>query len=156
MHPAMLLAMGDVLLIGYGNDLRRDDGLGPAVVRAFSGRPGLEVIEAHQLLPEHIEAAAAATMVILVDAAVDIAPGEVRSQRVEPTAGEGPLFDLHELDAAGLITAASTVYGRAPEAWLVTVGVADVKFGEELSPEVEAAVPEAVAAIEDLIARRDP
>jgi hydrogenase maturation protease len=150
----MLLAMGGALLIGYGNELRRDDGLGPAVVRAFAGRPGLRVIEAHQLLPEHIEAAAAVEMVILVDAAVDIAPGEVRSQQIASTDGAGPLFDLHELDPVGLITAASALYVRAPEAWLVTVGVADVEFGEGLSPEVEAAVPEAVAVVERLIAQR--
>jgi hydrogenase maturation protease len=150
----MLLAMGGALLIGYGNELRRDDGLGPAVVRAFAGRPGLRVIEAHQLLPEHIEAVAAVEVVILVDAAVDIAPGEVRSRRITPTGVNGPLFDLHELDAEGLISAALTLYGRVPEAWLVTIGVANVEFGEGLSPEVEAAVPTAVAVVERLIAQR--
>ena len=43
-----------MLLIGYGNPGRRDDGLGPALAGAIAAAdlPGVEVESGYQLLPE--------------------------------------------------------------------------------------------------------
>lgn len=142
--------MKAALLIGFGNTLRKDDGVGPVVARRFVSREGLEVIETVQLLPEHIDAVANAGRVVLVDAGVNLAPGEVRYEKLEPATAERTVFDLHEMSPAGLLAAARDLYGRCPEVWLVTIGVADLDYGETLSPEVEAAVDEAVRGVEGL------
>jgi hydrogenase maturation protease len=139
--------MNQALVIGYGNSLRRDDGLGPAVVRRLEMAEGVTVIEAVQLLPEHIEAAARARLVVLVDAGVDLEPGEVRCRLVEPPATSPPVVDLHELSPGALIGAARDLYGACPGVWSVTVGAADLGYGEGLSPEVEEAVDQARAAV---------
>ena len=62
----------DALVIGYGNTLRGDDGIGPAVAEAVAalGLPGVRVIVAHQLTPELAADLADAQLVVFVDAAV--------------------------------------------------------------------------------------
>ena len=53
---------GKVLVIGYGNSLRGDDGIGPAVAQAFADEDATEcadVIVCHQLTPELAESIAA-------------------------------------------------------------------------------------------------
>jgi hydrogenase maturation protease len=44
----------DLLVIGYGNELRSDDGVGPRVARAVAEwrLPGVEAIAVHQLTLE--------------------------------------------------------------------------------------------------------
>src|SRR5262245_41264787 len=61
-----------VLVIGYGNTLRGEDGIGPAVAEevAARGLPGVRVIVAHQLTPELAADIADARLVVFVDAAV--------------------------------------------------------------------------------------
>ncbi len=57
-------------MIGYGNTLRSDDGVGPRVAMAVAswGWPGLKAIAVHQLTPELAEPLAAAELAIFVDA----------------------------------------------------------------------------------------
>nr|HSN54202.1 hydrogenase maturation protease [Candidatus Sulfomarinibacteraceae bacterium] len=139
------------LVIGFGNTLRRDDGVGPRVARRLAEHGVATVIEAFQLLPEHIEAAASAGLVVLVDAAVDLAPGEVRRRKLDPAGPGSPTVDLHELPPEALATAARELYGSSPEVWLISVGVADLELGEGLSSEVEDALPRAAAAVLELV-----
>lgn len=139
------------LVIGFGNTLRHDDGVGPLVARRLAEHGVATVVEAYQLLPEHIEAAAAAELVVLVDAAVDIPPGEVRRRKLEPAGPGAPILDLHELPPASLVTAVRQLYGTSPEVWLVSVGAADLELGDGLSSSVEAALPSAVAAVLELV-----
>ena len=144
-------SMGCALVIGYGNALRRDDGVGLAVARRLVGTAGVSVIEAFQILPEPIEAAAAADVIVLVDASIDLAPGEVRSEPSHPSAAGPAAGGLHEISPAGLLAAVSSLYGNRPNAWLVTIGAADLDLGEHLSPEVEAAVERAVEVVATLL-----
>lgn len=141
----------EVLLIGYGNTLRRDDGVGPMVARRFGGRRGIVVITALQLLPEHIEAVARAKLLILVDAAVDLGPGAVQCESLVPSDHRNALVDLHQLGPKDLVAGARQVFGRSPKAWLVTIGAQDVDFGEGLSEKVADAVDRAVDTIEAIL-----
>src|SRR3954471_3504710 len=61
---------GKVLVIGYGNTLRSDDGVGPhiAIEAAAWGLPRLETIAVPQLTPELAELLASAELLIFVDA----------------------------------------------------------------------------------------
>ena len=40
------------LVIGIGNQLRKDDGIGPALVESLAERDGVESCIVHQLTPE--------------------------------------------------------------------------------------------------------
>ena len=72
------LAIGDarrVLVIGYGNPLRGDDGIGRVIAEhiAETLRPeAIDVVVAHQLTPELTEPISRSGLVIFVDAAVHL------------------------------------------------------------------------------------
>ncbi|MEO6061955.1 MAG: hydrogenase maturation protease [Thermoflexales bacterium] len=147
-------AQRGALVIGYGNTLRGDDGTGPFVARALETRvpAGTRVLDAHQLTPEMAIAISTAKRVVFVDA-VD-APDESapRVSRLEPKPGADPL-NPHASDPGSLLWLARTLFGGAPEAWLVAIPGADFGFGETLSPGAARASADAIAQIEDLLAR---
>jgi hydrogenase maturation protease len=133
-----------VVAFALGNALRADDGTGLALARGLGELvPGLVVVEAEMLLPEHADAVAGARGVLFLDAAVAGPPGEVRTTPLGPAPDPGPL--LHALTPGDILALARALHGRAPPAALVTVAGRDFAFGEAISPEVEAALPAARA-----------
>ncbi len=131
-----------ILALALGTPLRGDDAAGAAIARGLEGLvPGIEVIEAAELLPEHAEAAARAEGVLFLDASVSGTPGEVLARPVAPRTARAAV--LHALLPEEILGLALALYGRAPPAALVTVAGKDFAFGEGLSAEVEAALPEA-------------
>ncbi len=141
-----------VLVIGYGNPLRGDDGFGWQVVQALSetNLGHLEVIACHQLTPELAEPLSHAARAVFVDASVMVPPGvlEIRAwvnHEREP-ASMAQSF-THHLTPAHLLALARTLYGRAPQATLITVGAVNLSHAEHLSPEVKAMIPGALEAI---------
>lgn len=131
-----------VLALALGNPLRRDDGAGPAIAATLPALvPGLEVVEAQELLPEHAALVAGADGVLFLDAAIGGAPGEVRCAPVEARPARAAV--LHALLPEELLGLARALHGRAPPAAQVTVTGQDFSFGEGLSPPVLAALPAA-------------
>ena len=130
-----------VLIIAYGNPLREDDGVGWAVAAALEGCPGVEVQAVHQLLPELVEALSRASSVVFVDARRDGTPGIVRREPV--LVRDGTEAMTHALDPGRLLGLCRRLYGRAPEAVVVSVSGARFGFGHALSEPVRGAVPEA-------------
>ncbi len=68
---------GSVLVIGYGNTLRGDDGAGCYVAErlcALNHEPGLKVLSLHQLTPELAQPVAEAGLVIFIDASIQSPP----------------------------------------------------------------------------------
>lgn len=141
------------LVIGYGNTLRGDDGAGPAVARAISARglDGVDVIEAHQLAPEMAIAISLASKVIFIDATADPAATAVGAFRLAPRPGADPL-SAHLSDPASLLWLAESLFGGAPEAWLVTIPGRRFDFTEALSPVAARASAAAAARVESLLA----
>jgi hydrogenase maturation protease len=151
---------GGVLVIGYGNTLRTDDGVGPRVAELLAGDPrlaGATVRACHQLSPELADDMRSATLVVLVDATTEAPPGAVIVRRVD-RAGETRVdggATSHHVDPGVLLALARDLYGAAPAAHVVSVGVADLRLGEALSPGVAAALPSAVEAVVRLVAQAD-
>jgi hydrogenase maturation protease len=129
-----------ILAFALGNTTRADDGAGVALARGLEALvPGLEVIEAQELAPEHADALAGAAGVLFLDASVAGAPGEVHAARLLPRPARAAI--LHALTPEEVLGLARAAHGHAPPAGLVTVAGRDFAFGEGLSPEVEAALP---------------
>lgn len=141
---------GGVLVIGYGNPLRGDDGIGPAVAEAVEGLkpPGVRVRVVHQLTPELAAEIAESRLVVFADAAAGGEP--VTAVRLESDAAGDVM--THAADPRGLLALTRAVYGRAPEAWLVTAAGADFGFRDGLSPAGEENAREAVGYVRFLIA----
>jgi hydrogenase maturation protease len=128
-----------VLVVAYGNTLRRDDGAASVAVRGLDCMPGIEVVTAPQLLPEHAEPASGADLVVFVDARDGGTPGTVAVEEVE--ALRDGLPDAHALTPAALLALAREAFGVAPRAVAVTIAGEDFGLGEGLSPMVSMAIP---------------
>lgn len=122
-----------LLVIGYGNTLRCDDGVGPKVAEAVEALalPGVCVLVCPLLTPELADPISRARVVLFVDAAVD-APREVQRRPLAPA--ETSQIMAHAASPATLLALARDVFGHAPEAWWLTIPVMDLGIGEEFSP----------------------
>jgi hydrogenase maturation protease len=140
-----------VLVIAWGNPLREDDGVAWHVVeglRRLQPRPSLPLLRlrhAHQLTPELAEPVSHAAGVVFVDARRDGTPGQVLSEAVFASAGQNPL--AHSLSPQALLLYAESLYGRAPQAVVVSVAGDRFGMGEGLSPAVQRAIPRAIRTV---------
>jgi hydrogenase maturation protease len=142
-----------LLIIGYGNTLRRDDGVGPKVAEAVAalGLAGVRTLACPLLTPELAEAISEAWVVIFVDAAVD-APREVQFRKLAPA--DSSQVMAHAASPATLLALARDVFGHVPVAWLITVPVDDLGIGDEFSPLAQRGFERAVQEIRKCAAER--
>jgi hydrogenase maturation protease len=140
----------ELLVIGYGNTLRHDDGVGPRVAEVIEelNLPGVRTLISQQLSPEHAEPVARARRVIFVDAAVDQSE-DVKFRKLVP--GETTQLMAHAADPRTMLALARDVFGHAPEAWWLTIRAVKLGFGTDFSPEAEAGLQTAVAAVKKLV-----
>jgi hydrogenase maturation protease len=139
-----------VVVIGVGNEYRRDDGVGPAVLaelgkhRLGDVRLALSDGEPTQLL----DLWERARLAVVIDAVL-CAPS--RPGRIHRTTLQSPLTataaTTHGLGIPEAVRLAEAL-DRAPERLIVyAVEAADIGFGVGLSDEVARAVPEVVRAV---------
>jgi len=117
------------LIVGYGNPLREDDGIGWRAAELLQRNlaPGMaDVLECHQLVPELAAQLEGASIVIFLDAAVDQEPGAVFLTPVEKK-DFSPWS--HTLSAAQVLNLASS----APPAFLITGGALRTGWREGLT-----------------------
>lgn len=146
--------MSRVLIIGYGNPLRGDDGFGWRVVEELQGtlRGGqVELIACHQLTPELAEPVSQARYVIFVDAARETVPGKLTLSEVRMPGGAARFS--HYLTPGRVVEYADKLFGRHPRrVYLLTVGAGNLEVGDTLSEEVARMVPLAKEQIARLCA----
>ena len=135
--------MRSALIIGFGNPLRGDDGLGwhaAQELRQTLTGEGAEVIACLQLMPELAEAVAHSKRVIFIDAAVGEPAGEVKLAELEP-APLGLQACSHHFDVRRLMHYSRELYGTVPQAFSVSVNGEAYGFAETLSSRVQSALP---------------
>ncbi len=137
------------LVIGLGHPLRRDDGVGLWVASRLQNTDELKVMGIQDLVPELIPQVAVADLVIFVDARVGSGP--VRWERIRP--GDRPAL-THAFTPRGLLAWAEHLFGRVPEAWLVTVPACDLSLGEGLSPRTRRAAEALVGRLRSYLRGR--
>jgi hydrogenase maturation protease len=144
--------MAHVLIIGYGNPLRGDDGFGWQAALRMSREQlgeGVHVLALHQLTPEMAERISRADRVIFLDASLRLAPGEIGVEELEPADLTTALF-THHLNPVTLIACARTLYQASVSATVISVGAAALGYQEELSPQVAATIPEVIERVREL------
>lgn len=140
-----------LLIIGYGNTLRSDDGVGPRVAEAIeaSGIKGVRTIVSDLLTPELAEPVAESETVVFVDAALD----DSREVQLRPLqAADSSQLMAHAADPRTLLAVARDVYGRVPRAWWLTIPISNIAIGETLSPVAQRGLQAAVKKIRELAA----
>jgi hydrogenase maturation protease len=149
------------LIIGYGNPLRGDDGLGWHAAHLLEplGQPGsVQILARQQLTPELAAPIAEANRVIFVDAgncadSVTRA-GQVNCQPVVPDLAASYSM-THHLTPSALLACAHLLYNACPEAWLCSVTSAAFDIGEQMSPAVQEALPTLLERIQQLLTRKE-
>jgi hydrogenase maturation protease len=150
------LPRGTVLVVGFGNTLRGDDGVGPRAASAVAGwdLPGVIAKAVPQLTPELAEPLATARFAIFIDARLAAERDVVQLQSIGPSdTGRGAALG-HMADPRCLLTLVQTAYGTCPRSWLVKVPALDLSFGEGLSPVAQRGLEEALRQIAALFPLR--
>jgi len=142
-----------ILIIGYGNQSRRDDGVGWFVIEQLAERdlPNVTLETAHQLEVEAAETISRFDQVIFVDAAIPEAPEPVHRCEVTPNFQSHAV--AHYLTPADVLSLCQTLYHRKPKAVLYSIRGKDFNFGTTLTPQVEEAAREVVKQIVESLNR---
>jgi len=141
------------LVIGYGNTLRSDDGVGQLVATEVARweLPLVYSLAVHQLAPELVEKIKIAERVIFVDAIpASEEANVVQVHPLEPVT-TGNFLLGHTSDPQALLALSQAVYRYAPPAWLITIPTINFDLGETLSPIAEQGVVTALQKIRLLV-----
>ena len=115
------------LLIGFGNQGRGDDGLGPVFAERIekAAPAGLEIDIDYQLTVDHAPMVAEADLVIFADAQIG-ADGAYSFTEVKAEGAVG--MASHELSPEAVLTLAKTLYDQEPPAYVL--GISGWDYGE--------------------------
>jgi len=158
-----------LLIIGYGNPDREDDGVAWHILRAISLKLGLDAPQSYedefpeseqidfafylQLTPEMAEDISEYEHVCFIDAHTGSIPEPVRLINVESEFQRSPF--THHLTPQSLLSMCETIYKTKPDAALLSILGHRFLFSRELSQETATLVPEAVELIWDWISARN-
>jgi hydrogenase maturation protease len=159
------LMTGRILVAGVGNVFLRDDAFGVEVVRLLADRPqppGVRIRDfgirgvhlAYELLNGY-------DLFVLVDAAPrGEAPGTVSVLEVDLPGPEDPqaqpVIDAHGLTPDAVFGLLSSLGGHPGRSLVVACEPAEVDAGMGLTDPVRAALPDAVRAVEEILAEAIP
>ncbi len=141
----------ETLILGVGNLLLKDEGVGIHVIQSME----------KESLPAHVHLMDGGTgglhllswlqgydRIIMIDATLDNnPPGTVRLIQPRYATDFPPLMSAHEIGLKDMIDA-MILTDDLPETHLIVISAANInEVGMELTPEVEAAIPEVIRTI---------
>lgn len=147
------------LVIGYGDELRGDDAVGPFVAKAVEqwNLPTVKTLAVPHLVPELAAEIAQANHVIFVDAATRQCK---QSVQIDPLVA---CADMHQdsrhsryCDPCSLLKLTHTFHGRAPRAWSLKVATECFESGCELSRTADQGCDRALRTIAQFLTTYQP
>lgn len=142
MRELAMEAAAPDLVIGIGNPLRGDDGVGWRLVQELEPRPALARRCVQQLTPDLVAELAPRRRVLFVDAwlAPAAAAPTLRPLRPDPAAADAL---SHRADPAGLLALCVLLQGPPPAAMELLVPARALGHGTALSPALRRQLPAA-------------
>lgn len=140
-----------VLVIGFGNELRGDDGLGPIAAQHLQSKfddDDVDFLIEHQLYPEMAEIISHFQHVIFVDADIGENPGQISHATLSsqlPSEESSALS--HDVNPAQLMLMSQQLYAGQATAEIYSVSAASFEFGEGLSSQIEGVLPALIEQI---------
>lgn len=134
------------LIIGYGNPLRGDDGVGwkaASTLAATIPSEAARVLTVHQLTPELAEPVSQAELVIFIDASALGRPGTWKCEEVKSQSTCTNSL-AHSFDASALLAYSRAIFNATPRALLISVVGESFAIQDYLTQTVEALLPEVV------------
>lgn len=145
------------VIVGVGNELLRDEGVGVVAARVLMNEtlpPGVEVVEGGVGGFDVVFELEGRDRAIIIDAAdMGAAPGTVRSFTLDEVDVEmlHSMASLHQVGLADVLHIGSLI-GPLPEVHIIGVQPAEVAPGMGLSPQVGAAIEQVVAQVRRILA----
>ena len=144
-----------LLLIGYGNPGRLDDGLGPALSAAMSKKkiPGLKIDSNYLLTVEDAYEVSLHKNVIFADASVDCTE-PFSFYEIQPKINLS--INSHTIDPDVLLGMAKDMFGSKAKGYVLGIrGYEFNEFGQELSPSAQENLSKATDYISNLIKEKN-
>jgi hydrogenase maturation protease len=122
-----------VVVIGYGNDLLSDDGIGRRIANEIDSwhLSSVQSLAVHQLTPDLAEVLASTNLAIFVDACLPSQGFDVKVQMLLPRSTSD--INGHTGDPRSLLALTQAIYGYCPPACLVTVPGINFEVGDRIS-----------------------
>jgi hydrogenase maturation protease len=153
--------LNHTLVLGYGNPDRQDDGVAWHVLHALAIRLNLPTPDSYedefptnnrldfiftlQLTPEMAEQISLYEQVCFVDAHTGSIADKVQLVPVESQFQHSPF--THHLTAQSLLSMCESLYGKAPQAMLLSVRGYQFEFERQLSSDTAALLPQALGLL---------
>jgi len=147
-HPA-----GKIVIIGVGNLLLKDEGVGVHVAQELQKKTWPLSVEVHDGGVAGIgllDFFAGASKVLLIDAAeMNLEAGSVVRFTPEDVAGKagGPRFSAHDIGLLEVLELSRALAQCPAEVVILGIQPKEISWGMELSPEVQASIPKAVEMV---------
>ena len=149
----------DLAIVGVGNPLMGDDGVGPTVVERLEDSPagsaaGVRLMDAGTTGFLALEGMSGAERAVVVDAVqTGETPGTIHEYRCVDGNFETdiPEMTMHDVSFTEAMVAGRDVYDLPDEIRILGVEPADVSIGDELSEAVEEAADELIELLTDRI-----
>jgi len=126
-----------ILILGYGNSLRQDDGVGIEVVRRLQEKitsPNCTFMTAFQPQPEMIFQIIETDVLLIIDASASIRPGAInRTQLSSTDPNETYTSSSHFLTPQRMLLLCEQLYEYAPYTLLYTIGGYNFGYGKGFS-----------------------
>ena len=143
-----------ILIFGYGNSSRGDDGLGPAFLQAWAASPHFdparqELLTDFQLQVEHALDLQNREWVCFVDASVE-APAPFHFEVLDPRRDDS--FTTHAMSPQALLAVYQQVLRQTPPpCFLLSIRGYDFALGADLSESARGHLRQALLFIENLL-----
>lgn len=150
--------MKKTAVLGIGNILLRDDGIGVRVVQKLEEKgslPGVELVDGGTSTMDMLGLFLTCDRVIVVDSLRGShPPGTVYRLTPEQLGSyKGFNVSLHDVQVMDL-TRISAMLGKTPEVTIIGVEPKEIEESMDLSPELEAALPKLVELVEAEVAAK--
>lgn len=148
--------MPKTLIVGYGNPLRGDDGVGWVVAEKLREiLPDEQVLirTCIQLTPELASDLSEVEIAIFIDAKCAEPEGSVECVAVSPS----PMSQTfsHHFTPSTLLAYGQQFFGKVPRTFLVSVNGKNFGFQTQLSQPVQDAIPAVIETVLNLLERAD-
>lgn len=138
------MAKGKILVLGIGNPLFGDDGVGPRVVQNLARRtrrPGLDFLDGGTAGPHLLGYLEGYSHLVVVDALdAGLAPGTICRLTPGEISSRGGKLSFHQTGLDDLL-ALARLAGRLPETVILGIQIERLGWGTDLSPAVAVRLP---------------
>lgn len=135
----LIMKKNEILIIGYGNTLRGDDGVGYKIAEIIEqwNINHITSLAVHQLTPDLAEKISKADTVIFIDA-VPITDINTAKLEIKTISSHQKTNNLaHHNNPEQLLSLTQAIYQKAPKSSWILVPAINFNFSEHLSPITE-------------------